>query len=186
MQVRLLGPVDVVADGAPRPVRGLRRKAVLAALALHRGEVVSTGRAGRCGLGRGRAHDRGEHAAESRVVPAARAGQQGRDPRPAARLRPGSAGDGTDVRLAERLLRQGAAVSRSAPGARHLQAALALWRGRPLADLAGLPWLEEQAERLDLLGRAGKAGLVRGQAGGRRACRAGARAGAAGGRAPAG
>jgi len=44
MQVRLLGPVDVVVDDAPRPVHGLRRMAVLATLALHGGEVVSTGR----------------------------------------------------------------------------------------------------------------------------------------------
>ena len=43
MQVRLLGPVDVMAPGGPRPVRGLRRKAVLATLALHGGEIVSTG-----------------------------------------------------------------------------------------------------------------------------------------------
>src|SRR5438067_11941918 len=44
VQVRLLGPVDVVAEGAPREVRGLRRKAVLATLALNAGEPVSTGR----------------------------------------------------------------------------------------------------------------------------------------------
>ena len=44
MQVRLLGPVDFVADDTPRPVDGLRRKAVLAALALHGGEIVSTSR----------------------------------------------------------------------------------------------------------------------------------------------
>jgi DNA-binding SARP family transcriptional activator len=44
MQVRLLGPVDVLADnGGSRPVRGLRRTAVLATLALHPGEVVSVG-----------------------------------------------------------------------------------------------------------------------------------------------
>jgi DNA-binding SARP family transcriptional activator len=43
VQVRLLGPVDVTADGQPQPVHGLRRKAVLAALALHPGQVVSTG-----------------------------------------------------------------------------------------------------------------------------------------------
>ena len=30
-------------------------------------------------------------------------------------------------------------------------AALALWRGQPLPDLAGLPWLEGQARRLDQL-----------------------------------
>jgi DNA-binding SARP family transcriptional activator len=44
MQVRLLGPVDVVVDGGPRLVPGLRRMAVLATLSLHCGEVVSTGR----------------------------------------------------------------------------------------------------------------------------------------------
>src|SRR5437667_7154007 len=44
MQVRLLGPVDVAVDGVSRPVRGLRRKSVLAVLALHRGEVVGTDR----------------------------------------------------------------------------------------------------------------------------------------------
>jgi hypothetical protein len=37
MQVRLLGPVDVVLDGGPRPVPGLRRMAVLATLAQHAG-----------------------------------------------------------------------------------------------------------------------------------------------------
>src|SRR5262245_40241125 len=42
MQVRLLGPVDVRGEGDPRPVRGLRRKAVLAVLALRGGEIVST------------------------------------------------------------------------------------------------------------------------------------------------
>src|SRR6266699_5710960 len=44
VQIRLLGPVDVALDGGSRPVNGLRRKAVLAALALHDGQVVSTDR----------------------------------------------------------------------------------------------------------------------------------------------
>jgi DNA-binding SARP family transcriptional activator len=42
VQVRLLGPVDVVVDGEPRPVSGLRRQTVLAMLALNAGKVVST------------------------------------------------------------------------------------------------------------------------------------------------
>src|SRR2546429_569464 len=42
MQVRLLGPVDVTLEGAAREVPGLRRKAILAALALKPGEVLST------------------------------------------------------------------------------------------------------------------------------------------------
>src|SRR4051794_20253330 len=41
MRVRLLGPVDAEVDGLPRPVHGLRRKAILAVLALRCGEVVS-------------------------------------------------------------------------------------------------------------------------------------------------
>ena len=44
MQVRLLGPVDVVVEGVARPVSGLRRKAVLAVLGLTAGEVVSAER----------------------------------------------------------------------------------------------------------------------------------------------
>lgn len=59
--------------------------------------------------------------------------------------------DPTDVQLAERLLRQGTQSADPAGGVRHLQEALGLWRGRPLADVTGLAWLEEQAGRLDLL-----------------------------------
>ena len=44
VRVRLLGPVDVIAGETVRPLSGLRRKAVLATLALHAGEVVSTDR----------------------------------------------------------------------------------------------------------------------------------------------
>ena len=42
MQVRLPGPVDVVADAGPRPVHGLRRMTVLATPALRCGEVVQS------------------------------------------------------------------------------------------------------------------------------------------------
>lgn len=44
VRVRLLGPVDVVANGLARPVEGLRRKAVLAALGLASAEIVSSER----------------------------------------------------------------------------------------------------------------------------------------------
>jgi len=44
MRVRLLGPVEVAVDGGFRAVPGLRRAAVLAALALHPQRVVSTER----------------------------------------------------------------------------------------------------------------------------------------------
>ena len=64
MQVRLLGPVDVMADEVSRPVRGLRRKAVLATLALHAGEIVSTNLSVDVVWGAGRTADRGEHGAK--------------------------------------------------------------------------------------------------------------------------
>ena len=59
--------------------------------------------------------------------------------------------ESTDVQVAERLLRQGTQSADPVYGVRQLEAALALWRGRALADLADLPGLEDHARRLDLL-----------------------------------
>jgi DNA-binding SARP family transcriptional activator len=152
MQVRLLGPVDVIVDGESRPVRGLRRGAVLAVLALHRGEVVSTGRLVDVVWGETApptvVNTLQAHVSYLRRVLGSKAAIRARPPGYA--LDPGA--DSTDVQLAERLLRQGTRSADPVQGARLLETALALWRGRPLADLAGLPWLEEQAERLELLG----------------------------------
>src|SRR5690348_10452556 len=44
VRVRLLGPVDVITGGVPRPVPGLRRRALLAVLALAAGEAISIDR----------------------------------------------------------------------------------------------------------------------------------------------
>ena len=150
MQVRLLGPVDVIVDGAPRSVHGLRRTAVLATLALHHGEVVSTSRLVDVGWGAAAPatslNTLQSHVSYLRAV----LGSKG-----AIRARPPgyvlAVSEGTDVLLAERLLRQGRQSADPAQSAPHLAAALALWRGPPLADLADLPWLAEQAARLDLL-----------------------------------
>ena len=150
MQIRLLGTVDVVVDGEVRPVRGLRRKAVLATLALHGGDVVSTGRLadavwGQCAPAA--LNTLQSHVSYLRTVLGDKAAILARPP--GYLLDPGQ--DGTDVWLAERLLRQGSKSADPVRGTRDLREALALWRGRPLADVAGLAWLEEQAERLDLL-----------------------------------
>src|SRR5262249_34826811 len=137
--------------GAPRAVRGLRRKAVLAALALHPGQVVSTSQLVDIVWGRAApptaAATLQNHVSYLRQV----LGSKGaiRAQPPGYLLDPGP--DGTDVQAAERLLREGRKSADPVEGARRLRAALALWRGRPLADVAGLPWLEQQAERLDLL-----------------------------------
>jgi tetratricopeptide (TPR) repeat protein len=53
--------------------------------------------------------------------------------------------------VAERLLEQGGGSADPADAVRQLQDALALWRGRPLADVADLVWVAAEAEHLDLL-----------------------------------
>jgi DNA-binding SARP family transcriptional activator/tetratricopeptide (TPR) repeat protein len=150
MQVRLLGPVDVVVDGEARPVRGLRRKAVLAVLALHAGEAVSTGLLADAVWGQDApataVNTLQSHISYLRTVLGDRGSILARPP--GYLLEPGG---GTDVAEAERLMRRGAEAAEPAEAVRHLCRALELWRGRPLADVTGVAWLEEQAERLDLL-----------------------------------
>ena len=152
MQVRLLGPVDVVEESEPRLVSGLRRKAVLAALALRHGEVVSTGELVEVVWGDAApptaAKTLQNHVSYLRGVLRSKAAIIAVPPGYVLDL----GDDGTDVLVAERLLRQGQQSPDAAYGVRCLEDALALWRGRSLADLAGLSWLEAQAERLDLLG----------------------------------
>ncbi len=151
MQVRLLGPVDVMAPGGPRQVRGQRRKTVLATLALHGGEIVSTGQLVDVVWGdtasSAAVNTLQSHMSHLRSVLGSKSAILARPPGYLLDL----GGDGTDVQLAQRLLRQGTQSADPADGTRQLQSALALWRGRPLADVPGLAWLEDQAERLDLL-----------------------------------
>src|SRR5690348_10190471 len=151
VQVRLLGPVDVAVDGGSRPVNGLRRKAVLAALALHDGQVVSTDRLVDVVWGETVpptvVNSLQTHISYLRGVLGSRDAILARSPGYLLNL----GGDSTDAQAAERLLRQGKQAADPAQGARDLTEALALWRGRPLADVAGSAWLEEQAQRLDLL-----------------------------------
>jgi DNA-binding SARP family transcriptional activator/tetratricopeptide (TPR) repeat protein len=152
MQVRLLGPVDVLLDGRPRQVHGLRRTAALATLALHGGEVVSTDRLVDAVWGTAAPstalNTLQSHLSYLRSFLGSKAAILARPPGYVLDL----GGDGTDVQVAERLLREGTQSADPVQGVRHLNAALALWRGRPLADLAGLAWLEEEAGRLDMLG----------------------------------
>jgi len=151
MQVRLLGPVDVAVDGASRPVRGLRRKAVLAVLALHGGGIVSTGRLVDVVWGEA-APSTAVNTLQSHVSHL----RQILGSRDAIRVRPPGYvlnldDEATDVQAAERLIRQGTQSPDHSDRARQIRAALGLWRGRPLVDVAGVAWLDEQAERLDQL-----------------------------------
>jgi len=154
MQVRLLGPVDVMADSQRRPVPGLRRKAVLATLALQSGQIVSVSQLAEVVWGDSAPptvlNTLQSHVSQLRHVLGSKPAIRAQPPGYVLDLGP----DGTDVQVAERLLQQGQQSADPVLAARWLRAALALWRGRPLADLAGLPWLEEQAGRLELLGAA--------------------------------
>ncbi len=155
MQVRLLGPLDVMADGEPRQVGGLRRGAVLAVLALNGGEVVSTDHlldaVWADAAPPTAANTLQSHVSALRNILGNKAAIRARPPGYVLDL----GADGTDVRSAERLLRQGEQAASPADAVRHLRDALALWRGQPLADVSSGP-----APGAD------QAGLVRGQAGG--------------------
>jgi DNA-binding SARP family transcriptional activator/tetratricopeptide (TPR) repeat protein len=160
MQVRLLGPVDVVADGTPRDVPGLRRKAVLAALALNHGEVLSTDRLLDIVWGPGaaaRLNTLQSHVSYLRRVLGGRAAIAARPPG----YRLSLDGDATDLMVAERLIERAAKDADPASGAAAFRAALALWRGRPLADLADLSWFGEQEHRLEQLRVTAVEGLAR-------------------------
>jgi DNA-binding SARP family transcriptional activator/DNA-binding CsgD family transcriptional regulator/tetratricopeptide (TPR) repeat protein len=150
MLVRLLGPVDVVADGAPQLVNGLRRKAVLAVLALHCGEIVSSDRLAEAVWGgeppAGPLSTIQRHVSYLRQVLGSRELIVARPP--GYLLDPVLAS--TDVAAAEQLIQEAAgAVGRVRE--QRLREALALWRGRPLVDVDGLPWLREEGERLEQL-----------------------------------
>ena len=151
MRVRLLGPVDVVVGGEPRAVHGLRRKAVLAVLALHGGEVVSTDCLAEAVWGDAApptaVNTLQSHVSYLRGVLGTKTAILARPPGYVLEL----PGEGTDVQVAERLLEQGTQSADPADAVRYLQDALALWRGRPLADVGDVAWLVGQAERLGLL-----------------------------------
>ena len=149
MQVRLLGPVDVVVDGQPRLVGGRRRTGVLAVLALAAGEVVSTDRLSEAVWGSGprpAVNTLQSHVSALRRV-------LGGDAITA--VPPGYVldlgPDGTDVQAAERLLRQGTAAAEPAQAVADLRTALDLWRGEPLGGVAGLPGMAGQTGRLEML-----------------------------------
>jgi DNA-binding SARP family transcriptional activator/tetratricopeptide (TPR) repeat protein len=149
VQVRLLGPVDVLADGVSRPVPGLRRKAVLAVLALQHGEIVSTDHLVEAVWGGAppptAVNTVQSHVSHLRHILGGKAAVRARAPGYLLDL----GAEGTDVEVAERLVRLAEQAPDLSQRLQHLQAATALWRGRPLADVTGLAWLGGQAERLD-------------------------------------
>jgi DNA-binding SARP family transcriptional activator len=137
-----------VVDGIARSVAGLRRKAVLAVLALRADEVVSVDHLVEVVWGETAPHTAAatlqNHVSYLRGVLGARSAIVARPPGYTLTIAP----DATDIEVAERLIRQGKKAVDPVERATTLRAAMSLWRGRPLADVAGHPWLDRHAERL--------------------------------------
>jgi DNA-binding SARP family transcriptional activator len=151
-QIRLLGPVAVDAGPGWQPINGRRRSAVLAALALQPGQLVTLDRLVTIVWGDDRApRTAGDtlrhHVSYLRgVLPASAA------------IRTRSAGysidldhGGTDLQAAEHLIDEATRATDARERQSRLQAAVALWQGPPLADLTELTWFAQQARRLQRL-----------------------------------
>jgi DNA-binding SARP family transcriptional activator/tetratricopeptide (TPR) repeat protein len=157
MEFLILGPLEARVGGRKLPLGGVKQRSLLAMLLLHAGEPVSS----------------------DRLIEALWPGARRRDSAKAltmavARLRrvlePAAAGDGYgvvvtrppgyelrigpdafDLRRFERLLARARSARDPATAARTLREALALWRGRPLADLAYEPFCQSEIARLEEL-----------------------------------
>ncbi|WP_344850577.1 AfsR/SARP family transcriptional regulator [Kribbella ginsengisoli] len=57
----------------------------------------------------------------------------------------------TDLQIAEQLISEAERTPDLEQKSAQLQTALNMWRGKPLEDVRGHPWLDEQAERIDRL-----------------------------------
>ncbi|MEU4222187.1 BTAD domain-containing putative transcriptional regulator, partial [Actinoplanes sp. NPDC026623] len=143
--------MDVLIGESSRPVRGLRRKAVLAVLALHHGQVVSTDRMLEIVWGDSPPstvlNTLQSNVSHLRQVLGRREAIAARPPGYVLELEPPA----TDAARAEQLIGLAARADGHADRVRHLRAALGLWRGRSLADVAELSWLGDEAARLEQL-----------------------------------
>ena len=146
------GRVDALADGRALPLGGSKQRAVLAMLALRANRTVSADEL-IDGLWGDTAGERRQEPPALRLAAAKGAGRrtaggEHRHPRP--RLRARLAEDAVDATRFERLVEEAARESR--PGANGAaSAALELWRGAPLADVASEPFAGPEIGRLEEL-----------------------------------
>ena len=139
MEFRLLGPLEVVDDdGAAVALGGQRPRALLALLLLNANEVVSDRPPARRHLGR----DSLRRAARARCRCTCTRSRRLSAPTASSRARPAiscaSTAEELDVDRFERLVADGIAAE-----------ALALWRGRALADVAYESFAQAEAARLE-------------------------------------
>ena len=148
-EFRILGPLEVLHDGRPVELGGQRQRALLAALLVYHGQVVSTERLVDLLWGENapRTATTSLQNAVSQIRRDARS-RRDRDagPRVHARRRAGC-----DRRRSFEALFVRRARPHPAERAALLRSALALWRGRPLADLAGEEFTQGEIRRLEEL-----------------------------------
>jgi len=151
LQIRLLGPVEVIIDGTARPLSGVRRKSVLAVLGLNPGTVVSSDRIVDI-VWSERPPATVTNSLQNNVsyLRSTLAGRAGIVARPPGYRLDATARE-TDAGLAEDLIRQGRSATDPVTGAARLRSALRLFRGHALSDVVGTPWLDGQAARLNRL-----------------------------------
>ena len=155
MQVRVLGGLEVIGPSGPADLGGARQRAVLAVLLLHPNEVVSVDRlvddvwsgepppSAVATLQRYVSHLR-------RAIDGSPLSIETRRPGYVAVVDP----DAVDARRFERLAEEGATLLAAGDPARAsatLGEALALWRGRPLPELADESFAAAEIGRLDEL-----------------------------------
>jgi DNA-binding SARP family transcriptional activator len=149
LDLRLLGPLEVEGDSGPIALGGHKQRALLCLLALNAGRVVATDRL----------LDQlwGEHPPRTAGTSLQNMVSHLRKALGADRVQtkaPGymlrAAADETDLGRFEQLLEEARTLTGEAKG-RALTAALALWRGPPLADFAYEPFAQGEIRRLDEL-----------------------------------
>ena len=161
LEFRILGPLEVVADGQALPLGGQKPRALVALLLLHAGEVVSTDRLIEelwGGSPPGTAHTVVQvYVSRLRKVlepERAKGGEASllvsRGPGYALMVEDGS----LDLHRFQRLAREGRealTAGRAAEAASRFGEALALWRGPALAEFAYEPWAQSETARFEEL-----------------------------------
>lgn len=153
LEFRMLGPVEALVDGAPAPLGGTRQRAVLALLLAHANEVVPVDQL-IDGVWDDAPPDTAANVLQGYVSHLRKVlGRQTIATR--GRGYAVVVDDGAlDLHRFERYAAAGAgerAAGRAARASADLGAALALWRGPALSDLADLPAVRPIAQRLDEL-----------------------------------
>jgi DNA-binding SARP family transcriptional activator len=154
--LRILGSLELLGPAGPVRLGAAKERCLLTVLALHPGETVSQDRLAEALWGE-RTPRSAANALQNyvlrlrRALRAAEGVQILTDP---AGYRLQAPVDMVDARLAERLIAEGreaAAAGDPATAARLLREALALWRGRALAEFSDQPFAQAEAARLEEL-----------------------------------